>query len=240
MNLKHNEVEFFNTVNFENFSDIKTVLNNLNQQINELERKVTFWDVYNITQTIVSENEFLSKIPLLNAGEAAIINVNMVKVAEEYYYRGDIIYKQSNGALLHIPAENSGIYVPTLAIVDGKLQISYTYSASAVDGSETSFSFNVSNQDFGYCDVKSITTFTNGTYYATWTKPMIPVAKSDPLQYLYPSIKFYLQTDDGNFEELFPNFFFTISGGSAVINIPQSLKNLCDNNTLNNVWVRLR
>ena len=238
MNLKHNEVEFFNTVDFENFSDIKTALNNLNQQINELERKVTFWDVYNITQTIVSENEFLSKIPLLNAGEAAIINVNMVKVAEEYYYRGDIVYKQSDGALLHIPAENSGIYVPSLAIVDGKLQISYTYSASAVDGSETSFSFNVSGQDFGYCDVKSITTFTDGTDYATWTKSMISTLGGT--QYLYPSIKFYLQTDDGNFEELFPNFFFTISGGNAVINIPQSLKNLCDNNVLNNVWVRLR
>lgn len=238
MNLKHNEVEFYNTVKFKDFEDIKTALDNLNQQINELERKVTFWDVYNITQTITSESEFLSKTPLLSAGEAAIINVNMIKVADKYYYRGDIIYRQVDNTLLHIPAENSGIYVPSLSIKDGKLQVTYTYSPSVIDDGIETFSFEVSGKDFGYCDVKSVTTFTNGTDYATWSKSMIQVSGSS--QYLYPSIKFYLQIDNGVFEEIFPNFFFTISGGNAIISIPQSLKDLCDDNIITNVWVRLR
>lgn len=238
MNLKHNEVEFYNTVKFTDIKDLKTALDNLNQQINDLERKVTFWDVYNITQTIISENEFLSKTPLLNAGEAAIINANMVKVAEEYYYRGDILYKQLDGSLLHIPAENSGIYVPTLAIVNGKLQISYAYTPSAVDGNKTSFSFDVSGKDFGYCDIKSITAFTDAGEYATWTKAMIPT--SEGTQYLYPSIKCYLETNDGNFEEIFPNFFFVVSNNNAIIYVPQSLKKLCTDGMLNNVWIRLR
>jgi hypothetical protein len=238
VNLKHNEVEFYNTVKFGNFTDIKEALNDLNRQINELERKVTFWDVYNITQTITSESEFLSKTPLLSAGEAAIINVNMIKVADKYYYRGDIIYRQVDNTLLHIPAENSGIYVPSLSIVNGKLQVTYTYSPSVVDDGTEVFSFNVSGKDFGYCDVKSVTTFTDGTDYATWSKSMIQVSGSS--QYLYPSIKFYLQIDNGVFEEIFPNFFFTISGGNAIISIPQSLKDLCDDNIITNVWVRLR
>lgn len=238
MNLKHNEVEFYNTVKFENFKDIKTALDNLNQQINELERKVTFWDVYNITQTITSESEFLSKTPLLSAGEAAIINVNMIKVADKYYYRGDIIYRQIDNALLHIPAENSGIYVPSLSIVKDKLQVTYTYSPSVIGDGTEEFSFDVSGKDFGYCDVKSVTTFTDGIEYATWKKSMIQVSGSS--QYLYPSIKFYLQIDSGVFEEIFPNFFFTISGGNAIISIPQSLKDLCDDNIITNVWVRLR
>ena len=238
MNLKHNEVEFYNTVKFENFKDIKTALDNLNQQINELERKVTFWDVYNITQTITSESEFLSKTPLLSAGEAAIINVNMIKVADKYYYRGDIIYRQIDSALLHIPAENSGIYVPSLSIVNDKLQVTYTYSPSVIGDGTEKFSFDVSGKDFGYCDVKSVTTFTDGIEYATWKKSMTQVSGSS--QYLYPSIKFYLQIDSGVFEEIFPNFFFTISGGNAIISIPQSLKDLCDDNIITNVWVRLR
>lgn len=238
MNLKHNEVEFYNTVKFGNFTDIKEALDDLNRQINELERKVTFWDVYNITQTITSESEFLSKTPLLSAGEAAIINVNMIKVADKYYYRGDIIYRQVDNTLLHIPAENSGIYVPSLSIKDGKLQVTYTYSPSVIDDGTETFSFDVSDEDFGYCDVKSITTFTDGTNYATWNKSMTHVSGSS--QYLYPSIKFYLQLDNGVFEEIFPNFFFTISGGDAIISIPQSLKDLCDDNIITNVWVRLR
>lgn len=238
MNLKYNEVEFYNTVKFEDFKDIKAALDNLNQQINELERKVTFWDVYNITQTITSESEFLSKTPLLSAGEAAIINVNMIKVADKYYYRGDIIYRQVDNTLLHIPAENSGIYVPSLSIKDGKLQVTYTYSPLVVDDGTEEFSFDISGKDFGYCDIKSVTTFTDGIEYAIWSKSMIQVPGSS--QYLYPSIKFYLQIDNGVFEEIFPNFFFTISGGNAIISIPQSLKDLCDDNIITNVWVRLR
>ena len=67
---------------------------------------------------------------------------------------------------------------------------------------------------------------------------MIPT--SEGTQYLYPSIKCYLETDDGNFEEIFPNFFFVVSNNNAIIYIPQSLKKLCTDGTLNNVWIRLR
>jgi hypothetical protein len=88
-----------------------------------------------VTQVLLNDNDLTSKLAILNIGEAAIVNANVLTDGKENHYRGDIAYRKADGNLIWIPAENKGIYKPSIKYHtneqrEGMLQVTYTYQAT--------------------------------------------------------------------------------------------------------------
>lgn len=141
MNLKHNETQFFSTFNLEDASDIKSALVEIDQKLDNLTRQVSFWDVYNVTQIILKDSDVEYKLPLLNAGESAIVNVNYVNTNSQAHYRGDIAYKTLDGNIVWIPAENKGTYKPSITWneISNNVEVKYEYTTGSENPNPTSF-----------------------------------------------------------------------------------------------------
>lgn len=190
MNLKNNETVFFSTVQMSN--DIKQRLTQLDEKIDALTKQATFWDVYNITQVLLSETDYEIKVPLLSAGESAVVNTNRITVGNNTYHRGDLFYKTILGDLIHIPAENKGIYLPQIGIKDGKITLSYSYITEVKEEvDETTIS--IDDTDHGYLLDKII------------DKPFVSfsaIYNSNDDSLIKPLIKMYIE-DNGDYEEFY-------------------------------------
>jgi len=139
MNLKHNETQFFSIFDIKDKTELKTALVELDQKLNNLTRQVSFWDVYNVTQIILKDSDIEYKLPLLNVGESAIVNVNYVNANSQAHYRGDIAYKTLDGNIVWIPAENKGTYKPSITLDGNNIKVEYEYTTGSENPPATSF-----------------------------------------------------------------------------------------------------
>ena len=192
-NLQNNEYKFLRTKPADD--DLKTLLNNLNEKLNSVTREVSFWDVYNITQVLLSDNDILSKLPLLNIGEGAIVNANMLSEGSEIHYRGDLAYRKSDGQLIWIPAENKGIYTPSISLEGNQLKLTYSYSSDIPDqGEQSSISIDMQQEQSYAIDVyvdRSTYTFPAITFFRDYGDDDFETVE------LRPIVKFYVRADNG-------------------------------------------
>lgn len=220
MKLKDNEVQYFDTYQVGDNSDIKTALQALQEKIEAVTRQVTFWDVYNITQVLLSESDMVSKIAQLNAGEAAIVNANMIQNGSEIYYRGDVIYKMSTGDLLHIPAENKGVYQPSIEVNGNQITVTYTYTTTPPE-EVISNPITISNQDAYLVDVNIAGT-------GAVSLPYTFTAVTHSGRVLTPVIKFYYGKNN-SFEEFYPDYNWTTNGTTITVTVDLTNFSLGDN-----------
>lgn len=90
----------------------------LQQDINNLHRELTYWDLYKITKVITSEDTFAATVNELAPCESAVINLTdkqSMTYNNVLYARGDLIVKLSDNTTQHIKSLNSGIYTPEQA-----------------------------------------------------------------------------------------------------------------------------
>lgn len=219
--LKNNETKFYSTFTFNDLDDIKAALVELNNKLENCTRQISFWDIYNVTQVLLSDSDMNAKIALLNNGESAIVNANTIVNGNQTYWRGDILYRQLDGTLLYIPAENKGIYVPTLTYDETlhMLRLSYAYDATPQD-SEQEIIVDVDTSQQAYLldvDVNS-TNFSvvSGTGNSKYT---ISALKINPTTILKPIIKFYIATTN-TYEDFYCDWHWAVDTlDSTKINI---------------------
>ena len=196
--LKNNETKFYSTFTFDDLDDIKAALVELNNKLENCTRQISFWDIYNVTQVLLSDSDMNAKIALLNNGESAIVNANTIVNGNQTYWRGDILYRQLDGTLLYIPAENKGIYVPTLSYDETShmLRLSYAYDSTPQD-SEQEIIVDVDTSQQAYLldvDVNS-TNFSavSGTGNSKYTISALYI-DDNQTTILRPIIRFYIAT----------------------------------------------
>lgn len=198
MNLKHNEVEYYRTHQLEEDSDLKTKLTILENKLDSVTRQVSFWDIYNVTQILLSDNDILTKLPKLNIGESAIVNTTRINNGQNVYSRGDLIYKNQDGDFIHIPAENKGVYVPELSYVGSNVKLKYKYSRDIPDTIEETLGYNTLT---GYC--------TDTDLLANVTTTNFVISINEVLynnQLIQPIIKFYLGNTLTSSEEIYLDY----------------------------------
>ena len=229
MNLNHNETQFFSTWSFENATDIKSALNYINQKLNEITRQVSFWDIYNVTQVLLNDNDLTSKLAILNIGEAAIVNANVLTDGKENHYRGDIAYRKADGNLIWIPAENKGIYKPSIRYHtneqgEGMLQVTYTYQATTPEEGWTDTVYMNADTKAGYLFNVDTATFSEVTPQTTprtfsYSFDAIYVTKDGETFLLKPIIKFYMNDGHEGFEEFYPDCVWVESSSKIIVTI---------------------
>lgn len=245
MNLKHNENLFLNTWNIQNENDLKTALIQLDNKLNEITREVSFWDIFNVTQVLLTESDLTSKLALLNIGEAAIVNANKISDGNESRYRGDIAYRKSSGELIWIPAENKGIYIPSISYDDANdmLQIKYSYQ-EGTNSPDWTTSVKVGHQE-GYLINKNTKKITSGdgfiqvsTGVFTYTFSAITVTPSGQSSFpLKPIIKFFLDDGNGNYEEFYPDYKWEFINNDTEIKVTTYFN---DNSIADDIYMRVR
>lgn len=208
MNLKHNETQFFSTFDFKKAGDIKQALVEINQKLDNLTRQVSFWDVYNVTQIILKDSDIEYKLPLLNVGESAIVNVNYVNANSQAHYRGDIAYKTLDGNIVWIPAENKGTYKPSITWndEDENIEVKYEYTTGSENppvtsfkvGSRVAYSIDEEYDSEHHIPLNSI------SFDALETSPE---TETSPAEFLKPIIRFFIvdinspnRAEDFNFD----------------------------------------
>ena len=198
----------FSVTNKESFQG---ALNDLTQKINDVAKQISYFDVYNIVDTVVDKNLFTSQVNALTNNSSLVINTEPFYINGVSYNTGDIILKNNKGQDIHIKAQTGGIYYPSKIVKDtasNSFSIQYAYSAiQPTLGSTTNydvdsdgitspaekitisgFSANL-NTNYVYGLWRE---FGNGSF-STFTRENVLVK---------PYIKFYLVSKDDNGEDI--------------------------------------
>lgn len=199
-----------------NDTNFSKALSDLNDRINLLKKEVSYFDLYNISETVTDEKTFSEQLNNLPLNQSIVINTAPFYQNGTMYSTGDILIKSSQGKVFHIPAQTSGVFYPeSIREVtpgsDGSYVITFAYSGQAptqtepvtVDiGNEASLATKINFQG-----LKGIQP---ATIYGIWLAATIDntkniytfnVAKNDS-KIVKPVIQFYFckQTEEDDTE----------------------------------------
>lgn len=100
----------------------------LNEKLEAVQKRLTFYDFYNIAAIVEDPSLLQTTINNLLPNTALIINTNNAG----NYNRGDIVFKTSTGDIQTIRAQSGGLYYPSQIIKEGNnYTLKYSYSASS-------------------------------------------------------------------------------------------------------------
>ena len=100
----------------------------LNEKLENVQKRLTFYDFYNITAIVEDPALVQTTINNLLPNTALIINTNNAAG----YSRGDIVFKTSSGNSMTIRAQTGGLYYPSqITTADNtNYTVSYAYTSS--------------------------------------------------------------------------------------------------------------
>ena len=84
----------------------------LNQRINIIHKELSYWDLYRITDSVLTEESFPAVISGLAVGNSAVINCDTFTYNNQRYHRGDVIVKINDSEELWIKSINAGSFMP--------------------------------------------------------------------------------------------------------------------------------
>lgn len=121
------------TVNFkkirsaESFGD---ALETLNNEIAQVRKEITYLDVYNIVDTVVSQENMAAQINALAPNSSLVVNTAPCELNGVNYARGDIILKNAHSEIIHIPGATGGVYYPKQITADdnGNYTLQYQFT----------------------------------------------------------------------------------------------------------------
>lgn len=101
----------------------------LNEKLDNVQKRLTFYDFYNIAAIVEDPALIQTTINNLLPNTALIINTNNAA----QYSRGDIVFKTSAGDTMTIRAQTGGLYYPSQITTEDNTNytISYAYTSSA-------------------------------------------------------------------------------------------------------------
>lgn len=112
----------------------------LNRHLNSAYKTLTYWDLYNISDSVDDAASLNAKINSLLPNSALVINAEEITNNDETYKRGDVILKLNNGTYKTIRAQSSGYYFPsqinTTESGANYLQFSYVSGVTPEEGTK--------------------------------------------------------------------------------------------------------
>lgn len=111
----------------------KKNLNLINGRLNAVHKELTYWDLYKISASVNSAEEFYSVFASLSIGQSMVINSNTFSINGVDYHRGDVIVKISEDNEIKIDSIATGIYFPQkLSHTEGTdtYEINYHYTSA--------------------------------------------------------------------------------------------------------------
>lgn len=114
-------------------SDFAQILNNLNSKIDDIKKRVSYFDFYNITGAVTDSSSFASQLNSLPLNQALVINTNPFYHEKTDYSPGDIVIKNYLGEIYHIKAQTGGVYYPKKLTQnsDNTYTLQYEFSGDA-------------------------------------------------------------------------------------------------------------
>jgi hypothetical protein len=87
-------------------------LNELDQAIASVKKNITYLDTLNIIDAVTNSDNFAAQVNALTPNSSLVINTEPFDQNNENYSRGDIILKDANDRIHHIPGQSGGLYYP--------------------------------------------------------------------------------------------------------------------------------
>jgi len=155
----------------------------LNERINIIHKELSYWDLYRITDSVLTEESFPAVISGLAVGNSAVINCDTFTYNNQRYHRGDVIVKINDSEEVWIKSINAGSFMPIgFSENQGLYTLEFEYQegegvATTVSGLQIA---SVGNSIYGYSYEKD----NLGTeqfpmeYLGTDATPIKPVVKS--------------------------------------------------------------
>ena len=120
-------------------------LNDLDKKIASVKKNITYLDALNITDAVISKENFAAQVNALVPNSSLVINTEPFNENGENYNRGDVILKDANDTVHHIPGQQGGLYYPTSVTQNGaNYNINYKFTPVEPTNGDISISVNSS------------------------------------------------------------------------------------------------
>jgi hypothetical protein len=215
-------------------SQFGEALEAIDNKIEQLQKGISYLDVYNISSSIEKEEDLNSAISLLAPGEALVVNVPYpFKLGEKEYRTGDIILRLLDNKEIHIKANVGGVFYPSSLEADGNsYKLSYTYSNTQPENGtikaeqegdtqtistphkEIVFNLNANTENITniYGIFQELSSTTKDGVHLTFPVATIRVGEND--EPIKPNIKFYAVSDNTIEEEVYVSYSLTKDSSS--------------------------
>ena len=147
-------------------------LNQLNNELKNIQKNITYLDAYNITTSVITEADFPSTQALLVPGSALVVNTPYsFEFGGDTYRVGDVVLRLATGELVHIRAQVGGLYYPKkLEAVDGGYNLSYEYLAATPTKESADVNDNEVTTPGKNITFTGITAEADSNIYGIWDK----------------------------------------------------------------------
>ncbi len=169
----------------------------LNKKLEAARKTISFWDAYQIQETIDDREQMLGQLSHMPANTSIVSNLrdpfqwlNDIN-EQETVYRGDLFIKDYNGRVHLIHGISQGSYRPTTMSSSGSnAQIQYVYTQNAQPGDTETVSVVMPGAPEGYNNSFDVNANTaTGPTFSQLGTVQEPIA---------PVVKYYITTLDGN------------------------------------------
>lgn len=163
-------------------------------KLDEIKKEISYWDIYNIQETLYYKEDFHEKLTALQPNSSLVINTTSFTEVfndnNQTFYRGDLIVRDKYGVDHYVPAANSGVYVPTMETEENNTNLKITYNfntnAPTEDGKYISYSQQIktltgeNSKTYGFSipgTYNSSSNFYPFDVIKDGNKPIVPVIK---------------------------------------------------------------
>ena len=178
----------------------KDYMQYLDAKISAVRKTATFWDAYNIRESVTDKKDFINKYAKLPNNSSLIINSGQFVIGDTTYDRGAVVIKDFYGNQNIIKSKQSGFYIPSqiTQIPDSNnLQLSFEYK----DTIEQS-TINLTIPD-------TTTSTTDGSFYSEKIRELpysIILEKDNNNNIIMPFIECYIENNDNTLGDQIFNY----------------------------------
>ena len=200
----------------ENNNEYKDYMQYLDAKISAVRKTATFWDAYNIRESVTDKKDFINKYAKLPNNSSLIINSGQFVIGDTTYDRGAVVIKDFYGNQNIIKSKQSGFYIPSqiTQIPDSNnLQLSFEYK----DTIEQS-TINLTIPD-------TTTSTTDGSFYSEKIRELpysIILEKDNNNNIIMPFIECYIENNDNTLGDQIFNYVKitrTTEAGKAILKL---------------------
>jgi len=202
----------------------------LNYRLEAVRKTISFWDAYQIRETIDDRDELLGQLANLPPNSSVVSNLRIPfkwlnsLQQEETVYRGDLFIKDYQGNIHLIHGSSQGTYQPAEDWIPTEqsgstYQLIYTYTESPK--TEVKTNLTIKGQPQGYNNTLNMVATTDPAY-PTKDSTTATIASIKPV------IKYYWIDNNNNREQIIFDTSFAINSGHIDCYNPSSVDVICE------------